>query len=346
MQLKQQIDALDHWELMEKVLGHAVLPRKMYSSPLREGDRHPSFGLFRADNGQARWKDFAYESGDVYQLAMHFYRCDFRTALRKVAQLAGILPGHPGAVRPPRLQLARMIENERAKCMVGVRDWRPEDTDYWTGRFFLVEEDLAECGIFPAEVFITENGEGRKTTFLHHPLDPLYVMRIGAHGHLKSYRPLHANRRYRYLGNTDRNDVFGEHLLEAPSTALHPVVITAGQKDGVCGMVHLEVVPLAFNSESCLPDDRVMARLFRKSGMRRFFSLYDNDAAGERYAKKMSDRYPWVTAIRLGAFTDLNDLADLVELRQSEVIQTLKHIVHDPSPADEPDRAHQGGLRQ
>ena len=47
MRLKEQIKEIDHWPIMEKMLGFEVKPRKMYHSPVREGDRTPSFGLYR-----------------------------------------------------------------------------------------------------------------------------------------------------------------------------------------------------------------------------------------------------------------------------------------------------------
>lgn len=326
MRLKEQLKEIDHWPIMEEMLGFEVEPRKMYRSPVREGDRTPSFGLYRAGNGQAYWKDFAYEQGDVYRLAMLLYGCRFREAMMKVAQIAGIAPGRPGPKPLRKQDVSKLIERERAKCSFTSRRVMDSDALYWLRKYAITPDDLARFRIYLAESFSMQPaGRTEPVIFRHTEENPLYVMEIGNKGHLKMYRPLHRNKQYKYMGNTDANDVFGMHLMEQENKS--PLVITAGQKDAVNASIYLGINTVAFNSESTIPSENILYGLFMScSG--NIYSLYDNDDTGRKYGAKLSAKYPIVQQIDLSEFSTSKDFSDLVDNRELDAIQAIRQIVH------------------
>lgn len=327
MGLKEQLDELDHWPLMERILGAEIKQRKMYRSPLREGDKNPSFGFFRNKSGQARWKDFAMDNGDVYHLAMNMYRCDFRTALKKVAQIAGILPGEPGAVRPIKLRLVKLFEAERAVCSFEERPFATEDEQYW-GRYLLSEDQLKHSGFIAANSFTLTNAEGKTTVYHHRPENPMYVIRIGTKGHMKMYRPLHTSKKFRFLGNTDRNDIYGYDRVHPDK----PLLITGGQKDAETEFVHLGVPAIAFNSESSVPDEDVVFKLFMLVS-RPIFVLYDNDDAGRAYTERVCSKYNMLTPIYLSQYSQQKDFSAVIEKRELHVIDQLRSFINKHTEA-------------
>ena len=326
MRLKEQIKEIDHWPIMEKMLGFEVKPRKMYHSPVREGDRTPSFGLYRAGNGQAYWKDFAFEQGDVYKLAMLLYGCGFTEAVKKVAQIAGIVNGTPKPKILRARNMSRLIERERAKCSFTHRPFVQCDEMYWTHKYLISHADLVRFKVHPAESFTIEGvNKDRPMVFHHTDNDPLYVMEIGEKGHLKMYRPLHKDKRHKYMGNTDANDIFGMHVFYTGSG--WPLIITAGQKDAINANLHLMTSVLAFNSESTIPPESTIYQFFISS-FGGIYSLYDNDDTGRKYAAKLSAKYPMVQQIDLSEFSTSKDFSDLVENRELDAIEAIRQIVH------------------
>jgi hypothetical protein len=234
---------------MEKMLGAEVLPRKMYRSPLREGDHHPSFGFFRAQDGQARWKDFAMDNGDVYHLAMLLYRCDFRTAIRKAAQVAGILDGSPGRPSNIRLRIMKITEGH-AECSYEKRPFEEYDLAYWMDRYCIGPKQLEKHHVYPAEKFIMRKVEGgsvvKETVYTNKPQNPMYVMEIGSEGRLKLYRPMSTSKKFRYIGNTNRNDVFGMDTMERG----RPTIFCAGQKDAKTRILRIDRLEVCVNDSA------------------------------------------------------------------------------------------------
>lgn len=328
--LKEQLDKLDHWPIMEKLLGFEVKPRQMITSPLREGDKHPSFGFFRNIAGQAKWKDFAMDNGDVYQMTQMLRKETFVQAVKTVAQLAGLMPGRPAQVEVIKLsQIKKIAEQARAKCSWEIRDWSVDDWRYWRLRYAVGQEMMEEYQFMPCGTFIMITGDGRELVYHHTMENPMYVIIIGQHA--KLYRPMNPDRKYKYIGNTDRNDIFGQAQLQKLG-ACPTLLITAGQKDALVAMSLLKTKAIAFNSESTVPDDTVMYSLFKMvSGIT--FVLYDNDETGRKYMKRLTDRFPFLQPIDLQGITKFGskDLADMALNREGSALLMIRNMIHHRS---------------
>lgn len=312
---------MDHWPLMERMVGVEIMPRRNIHSPIRDGDRTPSFGLYRSKSGQAKWRDFGSEGGDIYKLAMLLYRCDFREAIRKTAQLAGVLPGSPRRhLRPVKLSPRRQMPTG-VRMEWEPRKWSVHDDHYWGGKYGRTENELARFNIRPAEV--SRIMKEPVVEIRHRDECPMYVMEIGTAGHVKCYRPL-APHKYRYIGNTNMEDVFGEDLIEEGI----PLVITAGQKDALNLHYETGVNAVALNAESIILTGARLASLANKCRAD-IFVMYDNDNAGTKAAERMVSEHPIIKRVRLSQVTDLKDFSDLVEQRDQASIHRIKTMLTD-----------------
>lgn len=327
--LKGQIDKLDHWPLMERLLGMEVRPRQMLRSPLRQGDLHPSFGLFRNQNGQAKWKDFAMDHGDVYQLAQMLHRCDFPEAVRIVAEVAGLQPPTQGRtvhVPPPNLK-AVAVKLDYATVDWAKRAWNKDDERFWYGRYGVTRELMEEYDAWPCERFKISRSDGSTTVFFHEQRNPMYVYAIN--GRAKLYRPFNPNRDFRYIGNTRRNDVFG--FARLAGRTVDDLFISAGQKDGLTLDANLSIPSIAFNAESTTPEPDVMFAIFRMA--KRIWVVYDNDKTGKLYAKKLAEAYsvPSMRIINISELTNEKDVSDWRMNAGPEALEPINAILYESS---------------
>jgi hypothetical protein len=320
----------DQLKLAEKILGQELKPGRAIPSPFRK-DKHPSFNVFIGRDGQLRWKDFACDNGDIYDLAKQAWGTqDFAEVSKKLYAMAG------GADAPPLSPIASSYQklarasHHVTEIQVVKRTWGPEDANYWNGRYRLPIELLEEYGIAPAaSVRISAYEQEGKInpadtviTIFHRPENPLYVIQIGQH--VKAYRPLNPNRKGRYFGNTTGQDLFGMKQLQEATTRPRYVVFTAGQKDAINATHYLhETRGLSTNAEGMYPEPWMVQEAMQTGA--KLFLLYDNDATGAMWSQRIIERYPMITLLK--PYPDwpenAKDLSDLVERRCHEAIASL-----------------------
>lgn len=320
-ELKQELDKLDHLALFSSLLGlsEPLKPGKTVKSPIRIGDDHPSFNVYRGKNNQVYFKDFAFESGSVYDLTMLIHRCSFGDAVRILGDISGIV--EMGATVPREFikvpELVKSILPAKPTYAWFSHKAYPLDQEdlapaiqYWFD-LGLTMDELEDRRIFWAESFkMWKDDEDDKCMQLNdYPNDPLFVMQIG--GHLKAYRPLH-RLKPRYIGNTTKDDIFGiERVHYEPGQI---TLITAGQKDATVAEKHLRadelhVRTIAFNAEGTIPDETTMWKLFNASD--RMAVCYDADETGIRFSTKMVERFPFVQRVPFETlYTDVKDISD------------------------------------
>lgn len=327
--LKEQIDKLDHWPLMERLLGMEMRPRQMLRSPLRQGDLHPSFGLFRNQNGQAKWKDFAMDHGDVYQLAQMLHRCDFPESVRIIAEVTGLEPPRPGRTKrmPPPSLKAVAAKMDYATVDWAKRAWNQDDERFWNRRYGISRGLMEEYDAWPCDRFKISRSDGSTTTFSHEQGNPMYAYSIN--GRAKLYRPFNPNRDFRYIGNTRRNDVFG--LARLMDRNVDDLFISAGQKDALTLDANTGMPAIAFNAESTTPEPDIMFAIFRIA--KRIWVIYDNDKTGKTYAKKLAETYsvPSLKIISIAGLTKEKDVSDWRMNEGERALEPIEQIMHGES---------------
>lgn len=322
-ELKQLCDQHDPWPLFERLIGQELRPGKMIKSPFRDDDKHPSFGVYRGHDGKTRFKDFAGHYGDIYEFIMQWNDVTWKQAVEYVASMLEIRPSITPLPKSVRQQAFRPVQIERpAKCEFFPRSWRAEDYLFWR-RWNIDIYVLEHYGVAACSVFNMVNAEDKEMRWRDGgPADPLYVYRIGPH--LKLYRPYAPNKSGRYIGNTNRDDIFGIGLLRPDSE--EPTVITAGQKDALTMVSNFSARAIAFNSESLVPDQNTMLGIAKRSS--RVFCLYDNDPTGFKYSSKLCAGYPFITRIPFEEFAfGRKDVSDMVEAKDRKGMDHIRDLL-------------------
>lgn len=317
--LKEQLDRFGHLRLMELVLGVDLVPGRAIKSPLRE-DQHPSFNVFKTRTGGYAWKDFADTRGDVYGLVMELHHLDFKQAIEYLGDLAGILKSNRRMTLGPRTRVVRIKPAKPAATFDIIRrEWMLEDTVYWSqyriGLGALSAFDILPC----SQVSIHTD---KITEIRHSPKDPLYCMLID--GKVKVYRPLHSNKRFKYMGNTGSDRIFGLRQFKKGVMYKH-VVITAGQKDAMTLMcMEPGVRAIAFNSENIVITETMMQRIVPWA--ENLWICYDNDNTGKDNQAKLVKQFPFLKPIHLDRFTERKDISDMVAAAENGAIQQFKEL--------------------
>lgn len=321
-ELKALCDQHDPWPLFERLIGQELRAGKMYKSPFRDDDQHPSFGIYRGKDGKTRFKDFAGHYGDIYEFIMQWNGVTWKQAVEAVAGMLEIVPSVTPLPKSVRAQVFRPVQIEKpAECDFEPRDWRDEDQLFWM-RWNIRLNTLVHYDVHPCRLFHLRNAEGKDTYWADHGLDdPLFVYRIGKH--LKMYRPKAPGKSGRYIGNTNREDIFGiDHLTPDQE---EPTVITAGQKDALTVVSNFKAKAIAFNSESLVPEQSVMLRIAKNSG--NVFCLYDNDATGISRSIKLCEEYPFVQRIPFELLCAYKDVSDMVENQDIVATKRIAEIL-------------------
>lgn len=324
--LKDVLDGRDHWELVELMLGHKVLPGRAMKSPLRDGDHKPSFNVFKGQDGKIRWKDFAMEGGDVYSLARYVYNCDFKEALQKLAVLAGVRNGEIPMPRPSAIVRAANAFKQMTRTRVAykTRAFNLVDEKFW-GQYSVSEKLMNEYGAAACQFFSLIRDDGTETRFIGSERSPMYIYTFM--GRAKLYRPFHADRSYRYIGNTGRDDVFGlDRLRRSTNKAKHTIVI-GGQKDALTAAANLNVNGIAFNSENMIIPENIMYEIMMLTDGDTFI-MYDNDSTGIEQMEKNIQRFPALKPVWTNDYTRFKDLSAMVENQQWDELERLSNHIH------------------
>jgi hypothetical protein len=332
--LKERLDEVDHLGLFQKLLGIDLQLGRTVKSPIRDGDAHPSFNIYRGRTGQVYFKDFAYERGSVYDLAMLIHGIKFADAVKLLAQLAGFEEGSRTWDRVKVAVLSKaVIRQKEVTAWYEPKTW-PEGYEgsvafrYWMN-YGITLDHLADRNIYWSEQFsmrTVEEGQDTKIMTWRDGRDsPLFVMCIGSK--LKAYLPLKTTRP-RYIGTTTMEDVFGAGRL---SKQEH-LIINAGQKDAVVAEFHmreagLDIRSIAFNAEGTMPKKETMRNLF--NGSNNIWVCYDNDETGIMYSNKLCNEFPFVKRIPFEKLypKSIKDVADAYRERKN--LQPIIDLIHE-----------------
>ena len=321
-ELKAACDEEDHWELYERIIGRELRPHQMIISPLRN-EKHPSFGLYRAKGGKALWKDFAGDTGDIYAFVALWNNIGYRESVEAVAGMLGIHHSSVSVARKPRLYQARLISvTPPAQCSFIQREWDQFDRVFWA-KWGISTTLLDIMRVAACERFLMVTGEGKEIVRDHRPEQPLYVYCIGEHH--KLYDPKAPDRKYKYLGNTRREDVFAMDYWAAQEKR-EKLVLCAGQKDALTCMANLRLPAISMNSESTLPDNVQMLRIANLANQ--VYVLYDNDKAVKKYSEALVAQYPFVERVPFESFARSKDLSEAIEAKDGTTLAALREFIN------------------
>ena len=317
---KAHIDRYGHLRLFEHLLGHEVRVGKTFTSPIR-AERNPSFNVFRGRYGY-RWKDFAGESGTIYDLAMRMHAIDFKAA---IDLLYGFTGGEIPAVHTMKRPMFIGPKKKGAVIECTYREWSEADTSFWL-RWNIGLLVLLKYNVNSIEKASIRSSTGKVTELVHEVENPLYGIHINKK--VKVYRPLNPNKKMKMLGNTGSDEVFGLEQAEMKGCRVRDIVLSGGNKDAlawICNGMGDDLLAVSMNSETTHIQEHVMLRISKCA--ERVWICYDNDTTGIKAQEAQKMRYPFLRTIQLGQFTKRKDFADLVESRDKEALMAIRSIL-------------------
>ncbi|RWZ86767.1 MAG: hypothetical protein EO766_13250 [Hydrotalea sp. AMD] len=196
-----------------------------YTSPLREDDATPSFGLFptKKFGREFFWKDSGGmgESGDVFKLIKLLYGYNNRhEVIARVLSDFGL-----GPATPPREKIVRTKPAFRADVDIRIKARAFNDTDLRWWKQFNVSEDILKQYRTSSLYCYWLNPKQRAPVF---PSGLSFVYRI--YDKYQLYFPL------RDKGRKFRNDLQEHHVMGLQQLTFHSdtLIITKSYKDVMC----------------------------------------------------------------------------------------------------------------
>lgn len=284
--------------------------KKVVNSPFRE-DKHPSCSFYRSSSGRIYLCDFARPefTCDFIGAAMLRYSCDFRTAIRLIAEDFGLLP--KSIDRPPSVDIVENVStrfefDRDTKIQITAGYWGQDHLEYWN-RFGITREILRKFRVYRCEnVYLNGNiiYSGTKNVFGY-----FYKNSKTENGEDIEYWRIYfpGRKRMKFLSNWKKTMVQGYRQLPEKGSVL---VVTKSLKD-VMSMYSFGITAIAPNSEGYFLPEEMITDL--KSRFKFIVVMYDNDRAGLIGMAKIRRKYPEFAYVWIDKQYGCKDFSDLYE---------------------------------
>lgn len=251
---------------------------KSIKSPLRV-DKNPSFNIYRNETGNVYYKDFAGDRGDCFEFVMQLFGCDFKTALEIVANDFNVLDFDDFTMPERKIKIPKLYIKKRKKIEYLARDFRQHELLYWM-QFGINKSYLEEYKVKAIEWFKIGG-----FTFQSTSTDPIFAYIYDDDG-VKLYRPLTANKKYKFVCNTKSTDIFGINQITEKQEI---VIICAGQKDVLSLYSNTGIRGIALSSEKAVYYEDLHLKLLTLST--EIAICYDIDKTGQEAEDAISKEY-------------------------------------------------------
>jgi 5S rRNA maturation endonuclease (ribonuclease M5) len=283
---------------------------KAIRSPLRAVDKHPSFNVYKGNNGKIRFKDFAGQEGDVFEFIKLLFNCDFKQACQIIANDFNLKESH-GISNLKRFKqvnisaLPMLEKKERATASVMSSNlWMEHHLAFW--RQFGI-------GYSTLMIYEVQNVISFKVGKVERNAKEdyrIYCYRYEDSAAKRFYCP--DDKKLKHIGNANGEDIFGLKQLKEHKYKASIAILAAGQKDAMSITQHNntlmpEIWGLALNSESCSLSKEQYIEIMQYT--EKLVVLYDNDKTGRQYAQKLHEQYG-IEVINIASFTKCKDISD------------------------------------
>lgn len=256
-------------------LGEKFRIGDVFSSPLRDKDEHPSFGIFKANNGTLMFKDLGTgESGDCFKFV--------KLMLNKRTYKSAMLEIYTELILNVNNKRSFNVnttpkEKERADLGIQRGKFAKYDLDYWL-QYNITEEILKKFDVNKCYKVYKKDEIIR----YHNKNNPIYAYKI--FNNFKIYMPL-AEKGKKWLSNLTPFDIGGYKQLPAEGDLL---IISKALKD-VMFLYSIGIPAICPSSETANIPSNIIDKL--KNRFKKIIIWYDNDEAGINAAKKMNKKY-------------------------------------------------------
>ena len=297
MDKKTILSHITEQDIFERFFGSYV-EGKLYRSPLRSGDKNPSFNIFRGRNG-LRFKDLGGggQYGDCFSFVALKENIPFNEACNFVAIQFGLsedkeintvtIKYNNEIFYNPFVIRKKFTWEEKPFPEFG------EQIDFWE-RIGITKEFLDYFNVKNIKWFAFLNKDGKEIKINTKPFYPIYLYHYGDDV-VRFYCPKakKENKEIKFVGNTRDFDIFGIEQLKQKvkkSGRKEPIIgILAGQKDCMALYANTGIFSVCTASESTNLPEEQFEELQELADF--IFVMYDPDEAGRKYSQKLHEEY-------------------------------------------------------
>ncbi|MBR1434688.1 MAG: toprim domain-containing protein [Bacteroidales bacterium] len=304
-------------DIIKKYLGIEKFPCKL-QSPLRDGDRRPSFSMQEKD-GKIFWKDFGTgEHGDAVSLMAALWNVSNKEAFLKIR--IDTETTIPGLTRKYRGKIH--LSGGTSIIKVHVRDWKDWDVKYWAS-YGISQKFCEACDVHPIShaFFIRHNVETGKDESVCVPMDKYayaYFEWKDGKQSIKLYQPFSQTMKWLSKHDSSVWDLWRQAFTWAENVSDRAVILTSSRKDAMCLWEQLKIPAMSLQGEGYIPKLQVMRQVFGK--FRKVYIWYDNDFShehdnpGQDNARKLCEEYPELINICIPDVLRCKDPSDVMKM--------------------------------
>lgn len=313
------MEDLDEKDILAFYVNIPKLPC-LINSPFRK-DIHPSFNLYLR-NGKIYYNDFATkEHGDLWNLLMRLWGCDYKEALARVCN-DHIQKSGPAVSQYGTKHFSKH-ENMLVNIEVRVRTWQDYDIQYWTD-YGVSLPLLKYAEVYPIShktVIKTDKNTNisSKITFKADKFAYVFVERKENNLQLKIYQPYNI-KGFKWCSKMDGSVL--SLWTKIPEYG-DKVVICSSLKDALCVRTQLGIQTLALQGEGYGISDTAVHELKRR--YKKIYVSFDTDKAGLEDARTFAQRTGFINIVP--DFGPCKDFSDYYKrLSDKDSFQQLKYL--------------------
>ena len=281
-------------------LGISTVSKKLVRNTTRD-DKNPTCGFYRNSSDTLILHDFATgEYFNCFSYVMSLYHCDYHTALNNIANDFGIITQEDKPV--PVIKHIPKFEddNQITRIQVELGEFTEQDLKWW-GSFGISEKTLNKYRIYSCKaIFLNGNLISRKAQH-----NPIYGYYFGKKDGIEQWRIYFPQRKeMKFMGNVPTKIVQGFKQLPKTGKLL---VITKSMKDTMV-LHELGIPSCSPNSETQFLSDSILQDL--KQRFKHIIVLYDLDATGIAFSKKIKQEHSDLTVTLLPRDKHCKDISD------------------------------------
>ncbi len=242
-----------------------------------DGEDKPSFAIYAKGN-EVLYNDFRFGGGDIIQFVKMKFNLDFRSAINKIVQDAGLkdqFRSDLNYVPKPLIKHNKVIKHSKPVIKVKGRKWATHDAEFWK-TFHIDKATLDKYRVNPIS-YIFINSKIYKADKLAYVFKELKDGKVS----YTIYQPL--SKTMKWIKSHDSSVFYGWSQLPETGDTL---IITKSMKD-VMTIDSITGLPaVALQNEKIKPKKHVIEQL--KTRFKKVYLFYDNDYANE---EKGRDNY-------------------------------------------------------
>jgi len=274
--LEEILKRTTEYDIYRHYIGKNFKVGHIMSSPIRT-DSNPSFGIFKSSkSGELLFKDLATgESGNCIKFLMILKDTTYNKALKIVWKelITGDLYTTSAGLK------VKEYPSHGKDIAIKRKYFTKTDDKYW-GQYHIDRDTLNEFNVTPISMFWVD---GFKAPFTYEEDGPMYAYKI--FNSFKIYRPNSKTKKDKWRSNCCNTDIQGwEQLPESGDT----LIITKSLKD-IMVLKRFGLPSISGHSEVASIPESVLNQA--KMRFKRILVFYDNDEAGMKGAKALSEKY-------------------------------------------------------